>query len=133
MIVVASNNCVVLECHDVLLEVSKQTKSMPQLYNANQDDDVQMAIAHEEKESLCDQDENDDAQTSSAYEESESSEECANPLVYSSADVSNSNQAKPCFKCIETFVQESAFYNHLINFHGLKIRKIQSASQASAN
>lgn len=34
----------------------------------------------------------------------------------------NPNRAKQCFKCVETFIQESAFIDHLNNFHGILMK-----------
>lgn len=43
----------------------------------------------------------------------------AHPLVNSS----NANRVKKCFKCVETFVQESVFIDHLKRYHGIVVNK----------
>lgn len=43
----------------------------------------------------------------------------------------NNIESKPCFKCVEKFIGEAAYLSHLVNYHGLKIRK--SSTQAPAN
>lgn len=34
----------------------------------------------------------------------------------------NSDPAKECFLCVETFVQEGAYIDHLLNFHGIPVK-----------
>lgn len=44
------------------------------------------------------------------------------PIEHQTIDNSNTNQAKQCFKCVETFIQESAYIDHLVNFHGIQMQ-----------
>lgn len=45
------------------------------------------------------------------------------PVVSPLTDNSNVQRTMKCFLCIETFVQESTFNDHLARFHGLKLVK----------
>lgn len=43
------------------------------------------------------------------------------PDHHNITNISNTNQPKKCFYCVDTFVQESAFADHLENFHGFTL------------
>lgn len=55
------------------------------------------------------------------------------PATQQTLNAPNNNQVIKCFKCVETFVQEPAFYDHLEHFHRMVVKEKSEPGQFVRN